>query len=121
MHTQTPIPDYAAAWVAIKDDVYVAFSEGQNQSSSGETALIEPGIRLLELSAAYRAAHAAYNEALTAALKGQCSPLVSATTWRRLEDEQKAAESAMNAAREALLSAALAVGPRATDDADRDP
>lgn len=113
----TPIQAVRHAWAAVRE----AADSGSREVDDEQLDSIEPGIRLLELSAAYRAAHAAYNEALTAALKGQCSPLVSATTWRRLEDEQKAAESAMNAAREALLSAALAVGPRATDDADRDP
>lgn len=68
---------------------------------------LEAADALLSLSAAYRAAHATYSEALTTALKGQCSPLVSAAAWRRLDDEQKAAESAMQAAKQALLAAAL--------------
>lgn len=68
---------------------------------------LEAADALLNLSARYREAHAAHTAALTAALQGQCHPLVSAATWRHLEDDHKAADSAMEAAKQALLSAAL--------------
>ncbi len=68
---------------------------------------LEAADALLSLSARYREAHAAHTAALTAALQGQCHPLVSAATWRHLEDDHKAADSAMEAAKQALLSAAL--------------
>lgn len=101
----TETPNYAAAWTAIKDDVYVAFSEGQSRSSSTDTALIEPGIRLLELSARYREARALHVEAVAAC---EASPGPRAV-WQVLHAKIIAAESDMEAAKHALLSAALAI------------
>jgi hypothetical protein len=76
-----------SAWASIKNDVSVSYSEGQSRTGDAQIALIEPGIRLLELAAAYREAHATFEAAL--------------------EGEHMEPLRAMEAVQNALLSAAL--------------
>lgn len=55
--TQPIAPDYAAAWDRLSDVV------ASEMGPVPDLALIEPGIRILELAAAYRVAHAAFEAA----------------------------------------------------------
>lgn len=102
MHTQTLTQAIYVAWANIKVEAsLVTNTHGERVVSNAEIALIEPGIRLLELSARYRAAHAAHVEAVAAenaAYKANVKAPIAATD---------AARSAMEAAKQALLSAAL--------------
>jgi len=79
----TPIQAVRHAWAAVRE----AADSGSREVDDEQLDSIEPGIRLLELSAAYRAAHAAF----------EAAP----------EGEHLEPLRAMNAARDALLSAAL--------------
>ena len=96
-------PDYAAAWASIKDDIYVSQSEGQSRTSEDQIDSIEPGVRLLELSAAYRAAHALHVEAVAA----ENAAYKAGGLHPGFVEATEAAESALDFARNALLSAAL--------------
>lgn len=91
-----------AAWATIKAAAESVTSDsGSRDVDDAQIATIEPGIRLLELSAVYREAHAAHVaavEAENAAYRANTPAPIKATD---------AARSAMEAAKQALLSAAL--------------
>ena len=111
----TPEAAYTAACLPDRLRCYAATLVLSGHHEQGEfTTLVreaanklEAADALLSLSARYREAHALHATSMTAALQGQCRPLVSAATWRHLEDERKAAGEDMEAAKSALLSAAL--------------
>jgi len=94
---QTPAQPLRHAWAVIK---YNAQSGDTESTGDAALALIEPGICLLELSAAYRAAHAAH---ATAEAQFTGFPSDEPGAW----DKARAAQSVMEAAKQALLSAAL--------------
>lgn len=107
---------YAAAYLPDRLRRYAATLVLKGHHEQGEfTTLIreaadklETAAALLNLSARYREAHAGYKAALaTSEAAFAKRPIVSAKTWERLEGEFKAAESAMEAAKQALLAAAL--------------
>jgi len=103
LYPTEPLSPYAAAWESIKDDIVTAFGEGQSATTDAQVALIEPGVRLLELSAAYREAHAAH-VAARQATEASTGPR---EVWHALNAAADTAQSAMEAAKQALLSAAL--------------
>ncbi len=92
------MPDYAAAWTSIR---YNARGADTENTVAPDLALIEPGIRLLELSAAYRAAHAAF----------EAAP----------EHEHLEPLRVMSAARDALLAAARGGGGNRAGGTQRPP
>lgn len=97
MPTETPTQPLRHAWAVVK---YNAQSGDTENTGDAALALIEPGIRLLELSAAYRAAHATYVEAVASE---RAAYLVSTND----PGLASAACTALAAAKQALLSAAL--------------
>lgn len=92
--TQPIAPDYAAAWDRLSDVV------ASEMGPVPDLALIEPGIRILELAAAYREAHATYVEAVASE---RAAYLVSTND----PGLASAACTALAAAKQALLCAAL--------------
>ena len=102
MPTETPTQPLRHAWAVVK---YNAQSGDTENPGDAALALIEPGIRLLELSARYREARALHVEAVAAC---EASPGPRAV-WQVLHAKIIAAESDMEAAKHALLSAALAI------------
>lgn len=91
------LPNPSHAWAAVRE----AAESGSREVDDDQIVLIEAGIRPLELSAAYREAHALHVEAVAAenaAYKANVKAPIKATD---------AARDAMEIAKQALLSAAL--------------
>lgn len=110
MSTETTPEEAAYAAACLPDRLRSAAYYGLGDPDELVTVLHEAADKLeaadamLSLSAAYRAAHATYSEALAAA---EDAFTKGSRSWHRLADEQKTAQGAMEYAKQALLCAAL--------------
>lgn len=95
------------AWATVRE----AAESGSREVDDEQLDSIEPGIRLLELSAAYRAA---FEEHTSAQAEAMIAINKHRVVWERADTRFKAAEDAMRVAQSNLLSAALGINVRPT-------
>jgi len=94
-----------AAWTNIKTEAETAFDEnGERIVSDAQIALVEPGVKLLELSLIYHEAHQEWFEAQTLAEEALGKPR---HIWAHAKARLDAAKSALELAKNHLLSAAI--------------